>query len=314
MSIKNVANKAITKVKKHSPEILMAVGVCGIVTSTVMACKATTKVGNIIEDHKDKVDKVHHAVERINDGEVVKCEDGTEYTKEDATKDTAIIYTQTAIKLIKLYGPSVIIGTASIGAMISSNNILRKRNAAIVAAYTAIDKSFKDYRKRVTDKFGEEIDREMLYGITKEKTEEKTVDENGKKKTIKNEIDVIDPENLHSAYARIFDELSPCYEKSAEYNCSFLVAQQNYWNNILQARGHVFLNEVYDSLGLRRSEAGQMVGWIWDPENKYGEDRDNYIDFGIHNVNRKGCSEFVNGYERAILLDFNVDGYILDKI
>lgn len=311
MSIKNITSKAITKVKKHSPEILMAVGVCGIITSTVMACKATIKAGNVIEDHKNNIDKVHHTVERINDGEVVKCDDGTEYTMEDATKDTTIIYIQTAFKLIKLYGPSVVIGAASIGAMISSNNILRKRNAAIVAAYTAIDKSFKDYRKRVTDKFGEEIDHEMLYGITKEKTEEKIVDENGKKKTIKNEIDVIDPENLHSAYARIFDELSTCYEKSAEYNYSFLVAQQSYWNNMLQARGHVFLNEVYDSLGLRRSEAGQVVGWIWDPENNSG---DNYIDFGIHNINRKGCSEFVNGYERAILLDFNVDGYILDKI
>ena len=134
------------KFKKHSPEILVVTGVIGIVTSTVMACKATTKVNDIVAESKETIDKIHDCV-----GKDLHTSDGEEYTQEVANKDLAIVYTQTAWKFVKLYGPSVLIGAASIGCMVGSNRILRKRNVALAAALTTVEKSFKDYRGRVIE-------------------------------------------------------------------------------------------------------------------------------------------------------------------
>ena len=89
----------------------------------------------------------------------------------------------------------------------------------------------------------------------------------------------------------------------------YLRRQQDYANELLKAKGHLYLNEVYDILGLPRSKAGQIVGWVYDEKNPIG---DNYVDFGIYEQNRAKNRDFVNGYEKTILLDFNVDGNILD--
>ena len=88
----------------------------------------------------------------------------------------------------------------------------------------------------------------------------------------------------------------------------FLKQQQSYANDLLKSRGHLFLNEVYDLLGIQRTKAGNIVGWIYDEKNPVG---DNFVDFGIYDINRPKNRDFVNGYERTIILDFNVDGDIL---
>lgn len=288
------------KMKKASPEILVAAGIAGVVTSTVMACKATTKAGDVITDHNNEMDKIRQASE---------LED-VEYTEEDARKDTVIVYTQTVVKFIKLYGPSVLLGAASITCIVGSHNILRKRNVALAAAYTAVDKGFKEYRGRVVERFGEELDKELRYNIKAKEFEETTVDAKGKEKTVKNTVSVADP-NEFSDYARIFDESCSGWSKDPEYNMMFLKQQQNWANDILKSKGHLFLNEVYDMLGFPRSKAGQVVGWIYDEDCPAG---DNFVDFGIYNINYEKARDFVNGYERSIILDFNVDGPILDMI
>ena len=296
-------NKVGFNLKKHSPEILVVAGVVGTVTSAVMACKATTKLNDILEDAKTDIDKIH---EVSSDEEFMAEHD---YTEEDSKKDLAIVYTQTAVKLVKLYAPSVILGGLSIGAMLTSNNILRKRNVALAAAYTAVDKSFKEYRGRVVDRFGKELDRELRYNIKAKEVEETIVDENGKEKTVKKTVNVVDP-TVYSDYAKFFDDGCTGWTKDPEFNLMYLKRQQEYANDLLQAKGHLYLNEVYDMLGIPRTKAGQVVGWIYDEKNPVG---DNFVDFGIYDSALKEVNrDFVNGYERTILLDFNVDGNILD--
>lgn len=293
-------NKAGFQLKKHSPEILIVAGVAGAVTSAVMACKATTKLNDILEESKEQVDKIHEAMEHPENLP-------EEYTEEDGKKDLTIVYTQTAVKLLKLYGPSIVLGGLSITAILTSNNIMRKRNIAIAAAYTAVDKSFKDYRGRVVERFGKDLDRELRYNIKKEEVEETIVDEKtGKEKTIKKTIDVA---NDVSEFAKFFDDGCTGWTKDPELNLAFLLKQQAFANDKLKANGYLYLNEVYDMLGIPRTKAGQIVGWIYDEKNPIG---DNYVDFGIFDSNKVKNRDFVNGYERTILLDFNVDGNILN--
>ena len=290
------------KFKKHSPEILAVAGIVGIVTSGIMACKASTKLSGVIEETKEQLDQVHDYVEKNGFSD--------KYTEEDSKKDTAIIYTQTAVKLVKLYGPAVILGTLSITAMLTSNNILRKRNIALAAAYTTVDKAFKDYRGRVVERFGEELDRELKYNLKEKEIEEVVTDENGEETAVKKTVKAMNPNDI-SEYARFFDESCSSWNKSQFHNQMFLKQQQNYANDLLKAQGYLFLNDVYKMLGMDVAPYGQVVGWIYDEKNPVG---DNFVDFGLYDLNDEAKRLFINGRERTILLDFNVDGNILDLI
>lgn len=290
------------KFKKHSPEILAVAGVVGIVASGVMACKASTKLSGVIEETKEQLDQVHDYVEKNGFSD--------KYTEEDSKKDTAIIYTQTAVKLVKLYGPAVILGTLSITAMLTSNKILRKRNIALAAAYTTVDKAFKDYRGRVIERFGEELDRELKYNLKAKEIEEVVTDENGEETTVKKTVKAMNPNDI-SEYARFFDESCSSWNKSQFHNQMFLKQQQNYANDLLKSQGYLFLNDVYKMLGMDVAPYGQVVGWIYDEKNPVG---DNFVDFGLYDLNDEAKRLFINGRERTILLDFNVDGNILDLI
>ena len=289
------------QVKKHSPEILMVAGIAGTVVGTVLACKATTKVSEIIEEKNKAVEDVHTCLE---DKEI-------EYTEEDSKKDLTIIYAQTGVKLFKLYAPAIGVMALSFASIIAGHKVLKKRNVAIAAAYAAIDKGFKQYRKNVIEEFGEGVDQQMRFGLKSKEVKKKGKDG----KTVKETEYYIDPEgnpldNI-SEYARFFDASCEDFAKDPEYNMMFLRRQQDYANEMLKARGHLFLNEVYDLLDIPRSKAGQVVGWIYD---KNGNTKgDNYVDFGLYR-NDQGTRRFVNGLEYNILLDFNVDGVIYDLI
>lgn len=293
--------------KKYSPEILTAAGVIGTVGSTVLACKATLKVEDILDEAKKK----SNLINAVHDGEI---EVDAEYTDKDYSKDLIVNRTQTAVKLIKLYGPAITLGALSITAILGGQHILRKRNVAIMAAYKLCEESFNNYRSRVKDELGEEKDRQFYYGITEENVKEKVKSKDGKTKTVTKKVEKT-PDHLCSQYARFFDEANPNWDKSPEQNMYFLKMVQNQMNDKLQARGHVFLNEVYDALGFERSEAGQFVGWIRNRDNTAMEASDGYIDFNIFDGKNYAKRAFVNGDERSILLDFNVDdGMIYDLI
>ena len=289
-------NNSKNMVEKHSPEILAGVGVVGVVASTVMACKATMKLNDILEESKETRDKIREVESNPRYEE--------QYSHEDAKKDLTINYTQTGLKIAKLYAPAVILGSASLGCLLASNDILRKRNAALSAAYMTVDKSFKEYRQRVVDRFGEEVEKEIRYNIKAEEITSTVVAEDGSETTITETVKTMDP-NLYSDYAKFFDEASPYWQKDPEYNFMFLKSQQQYANDLLKARGRLFLNEVYEMLGIDKTKAGQIVGWVYNPENPIG---DNFVDFGIFDMSKERVRAFVNGYEPNILLDFNVDG------
>ena len=290
------------KVRKHSPEILVAAGVVGVVASGVMACKATLKVDQVTEQTKKDVTRIHEATEK---GVTAA---GEKYSVEDSKKDLTIVYAQTGLKFAKLYGPSVVLGAASIACILTSHKILRTRNVALAAAYTAVDQGFKDYRKRVVERFGEELDRELKYNIKAKEVEETVVDENGEEKVVKKTVNVVDSEIPgYSPYAKFYDDGCEGWTKDPELNLMFLIRQQNYANEKLQKKGYLFLNEVYEMLGIQKTQAGQIVGWTYDKNCPQG---DNYVDFGIYDTHKEGSRDFVNGIERTILLDFNVDGDI----
>ena len=289
------------QVKKHSPEILMVAGIAGTIVGTVLACKATTKVSEIIEEKNKNVEDVHTCLE----------DNTKEYTEEDSKKDLTIIYAQTGVKLFKLYAPAIGVMALSFASIIAGHKVLKKRNIAIAAAYAAIDKGFKQYRKNVIKEFGEGVDQQMRFGLKAKEIKKK--DKDGK--TVKETEYYIDPDanplNNISEYARFFDAASENFAKDPEYNMMFLRRQQDYANEMLKSRGHLFLNEVYDLLDIPRSKAGQVVGWVYDKDgNTKG---DNYVDFGLYR-NDQGTRRFINGLEYNILLDFNVDGVIYDMI
>ena len=289
------------QVKKHSPEILMVAGIAGTIVGTVLACKATTKVSEIIEEKNKNIEDVHTCLE----------DNTKEYTEEDSKKDLTIIYAQTGVKLFKLYAPAIGVMALSFASIIAGHKVLKKRNIAIAAAYAAIDNGFKQYRKNVIKEFGEGVDQQMRFGLKSKEIKKK--DKDGK--TVKETEYYIDPDanplNNISEYARFFDAASENFAKDPEYNMMFLRRQQDYANEMLKSRGHLFLNEVYDLLDIPRSKAGQVVGWVYD---KNGNTKgDNYVDFGLYR-NDQGTRRFVNGLEYNILLDFNVDGVIYDII
>lgn len=296
-------NRVGLKLKKHSPEILVVTGVVGTVASAVMACKATTKIDEVLAETKENVEKTKDYVEKKGFSE--------KYTEEDYKKDLTIFYAKGGLELVKLYAPSVALGALSITAILSGHNVLRKRNVALAAAYATVEKGFKEYRGRVVERFGEELDRELKYNIKAKEVEETTVDEKTGEETVtKKTVNVADPNN-YSTYARFFDDGCTGWTKDPEYNLMFLKNQQRYANDLLKSRGHLFLNEVYDMLGIPRTKAGQVVGWIYDEEYPNG---DNFVDFGIYDLYNEKARDFVNGYEKTILLDFNVDGDIMNLI
>lgn len=297
------------KFKKHSPEILVVAGVVGIVTSTVMACKATTKVNDIVDETKETIDKIHDSV-----GKGLHTSDGEEYTQEVANKDLAIVYTQTGLKFIKLYGPAVALGVASIACMVGSNQILRKRNVALAAAFTAVDTSFKEYRNRLIERFGDNgksLDRELRYGIKAKEVEERIVDENGNETTVTKTVEVVDPNVAHDIYSIIWCEGNNGWTKSAELNKFFLIQTQNQANDKLRLNGILTLNEVYDMLGAPRTKYGQLAGWVYTEDETAG---DNFVDFGIFDAHKPNARDFINGAEKAVILDFNCIGNLLDYI
>lgn len=307
MKIKEIAIKTATSVKTHSPEILIVSGVVGVVTATVLACRATLKVNDVLEEAKEAIDVIHKE-------EAKKTE---KYTEKDAKKDLTIVYVQSGLKFAKLYAPAIILGGLSLTSIFASNNILRKRNMALAAAYTTVDKAYKEYRKRVIEKYGEEVDKQLRFGSHTEKIEEEEVDpETGKVKKVKKNVEVTSIDG-YSPYAIYFDDLTSNYfEKNEMYNSMFFKSTQNYLNDLLRVKGMITLNDALDALGIkwdneefkRLRQAGLVVGWKYEKENAIG---DNRVLLDIIPTNRKlEDGSIIPTY----IIDFNVDGSIYDRV
>lgn len=291
-SVTRTLGRQLLIAQKHSPHILFGAGVAGVIASTVLACRATLKLSDTLDTIQEDVGRAKYVA--ASKAELVHHDKADVVAMQGRSMASA--YAHGSLSIVKLYGPAVLIGAASVGALTGSHVALTRRNMALTAGYSALMKAYDDYRERVRDEVGKDREIELYHGA---RLAEVTQEDGTSKVDI-----VVDPKLLGSPYAKFFDDYNRHWKKNSETNHYFLQAQQNYANHLLQTRGHVFLNEVYRDLGFEHTQAGAVVGWI------RGEG-DNYIDFGLFDARN---SNFINGWERSILLDFNVDGIIYDKI
>lgn len=293
-------------IQKNSPEILLGLGLVGMVATVVMASKATLKVNGLLEAHKETLEKIDEAA----------SSETMPYTAEDAMKDKATVYIQTGLGLARIYGTSIAMGTLSVSAILASHGIMARRTASLVAAYNLLAEGYKNYRERVADELGADVDKDFHLGVQDETHTETAIDEEGKKTKVKKKTKgTILGRKMPSVYSRFFDEFNPQYRTDRTMNKAFLIAQQNYLNDLLVIRGHVFLNEVYEQLGFPHTKEGALVGWVLrSPEQMKAEGRDGHIDLGLFDVENDPSREFINGTNPAILIDPNVDGLIYHLI
>ena len=297
------AGKAEFTIKKNSPEILLGAGIVGFVGTVVLACRATCRADEVLEFHRKKIKDIEDAKE-IADADP---EGEMSYDIEIYRQDKAIRYLKTTGSLAKLYAPTVAVGTLSLACILTSRNIMQKRHLGVVAAYNGLSAAFEEYRKRVRDEYGEGLDKHFRYGTTYE--ELPVYDENGKKTKEKEQVEKTETGMVipNDDSCRFFDSSNPNWDKNPTFSMMWLRGQQNILNDILHTRGHVFLNEVYDALGFPHTPQGAVLGWI-DGEG------DNCIDFGLYDQNKENVRRFVNGVDNVIMLEFNHDGVIWDKI
>lgn len=291
-----VVSKAGLKVAKHSPEICLGVGIAAGIGATILACRATLRITEVVDEHNKTMADINMAKEKAEAGEPIK-----DYTVEEAEKEKFILFVQTAVKIGKLYAPAIILGMTSIGLILGGHHIMVRRNMALSVAYAGLQQAFDGYRQRVRDTIGDEKEQDIYRGVTE--TTVKEEDAKGKlaEKKAYQEVGPMSP------YARIFDEANPWWRKDAELNKFFLSRIQAQANETLRLKGYLFLNDVYDMLGFSKTTAGQQVGWV------YGGG-DSFVDFGIWDATRGKVRQFINADERSIWLDFNVDGEIYQKI
>lgn len=304
-SLVKKAGRAELILKKNSPEILLGIGIVSFFGTVVTACAATLRADEVLDYHNKKMKDIHDAKEISdqNPGEELSYDDQLYKT------DVAIQYLRTAGNMIKLYAPAIALGSLSLTCILVSRNIMQKRYLGMVAAYNGISAAFEQYRKRVRDEYGEDLDRHFRYGTVRETIIETSVDENGKKVKTKVETENINSELITPSddTCRFFDYNNPNWDRNPSFSLAWLRGQQNLLNDILHTRGHVFLNEVYDTLGFEHTPQGAVLGWI-DGEG------DDCIDFGLYDQNKESVRRFINGDTNVILLEFNHDGPIWDKI
>ena len=291
-SITRALNRQLLTAKKQSPHVFFVGGLVGMAASTVLACRATLKLSGTLDEINKDINDFKNLKVEIENGD----SHAGMYQVDQYNKDLFYVHVKAAYKITKLYAPSVGLGIVSVAALSGSHVQLTKRNAAVMAAYATVQTAFGEYRNRVQEELGKEKELDIFHDAKLEKI----TDEEGKSKIVK----TFDPNNL-SGYSRIFDEYNEKWQKDPEMNRLFIECQQAYLNDKLKIRGHMFLNEVYDLLGFDHSRAGAVVGWV------IGDEGDNNIDFGLYEAYN---SRFMNGWERSIILDFNVDGVIWDKI
>lgn len=293
-TMKTIISKAGFALKKHSPEVLVITGVTGLIGSAVWACINTRKLDNVVATHKASMEALESDMAA---GEI---------EEENVPKEAARINVTTGLKVVKLYAPPIALATVSVVSILASYGILHKRNVALTAAVGTLTQTFQEYRNRVIEKYGKDTDEELRFGTHEETMETEITDENGKKKTIKEKVKVVDKGFDGSEFAVVFDNRSREYNKNTEVSLAFLHLIERTANSKLVTHGHLFWNEVLDELDLPRTVAGQVCGWLFDPSDPRHEG-DNYVNFNTHIVNRRT----ENGYEKLIVLDPNLDGDIL---
>lgn len=288
-SVTRTVSRQLLKLNKNSPTILVVAGVVGLGATAVMAAKATRKLDPIIDTHKKL--RLDIQVNATSD--------------KDEQKQIVKLYAGTAVELGRLYGPTMLVGGLSAFSVLSGHKILTTRHVATMAAYTGMMEQFQAYRARVADTIGPDMERDIHNGAVG-KWEEDPEHKGEYRLTSKFG-------DTPGSYLRpFFDEGNPNWTRDPTSNYLFLKGVQSHMNRILENRGHVFLSEVYDAIGMSHLRTPETIvsGWLFKDRG----DGDGYIDFGFMTDNSPQAVAFRNGVERSVRLNFNVDGVIWDQI
>lgn len=290
-----VAHSALA-VKSSSPKFLFYAGLALMGGTVVTACRGTLQLEGVLNDIQLDRQDIQEVVDREPD----------RYTDHEITKINAYVTAKGFARVAKLYLPAITLGVAAVACLTSSHNQLTRRNAGLSAALVATERALDKYRQRVRDEYGDVAEMRIWRGEYEEKV--KVVDEKTGEKTKLS----VRHGGGHSPYARLWgQDTTNEWSPQPEYNIAKLRSVQEWANMVLNSKGHLFLNEVLDELGLDRMPAGAVVGWL---SEKYGG-RDGFVDLGVI---KKGDEiqflDFMTGDENHILLDFNVDGEIWRNI
>ena len=295
------ANALKLFVKNHDADLLVGSGILAVVGGVISGCIAARKVDDILDEHEYEIDEVH----------AEKDNENSEMTKSEYNREVAKVYGSTVLSFSKAFAPCVTLTTVGIALILKSHAVLKDKNLRLIAAYNVLDSSFRGYRERVKEKYGVEEEKKLYFGAKEGEKEVEVEGKDGKLKKKKEKVDVY-PENK-SPYALIFDHYNVNYhreEKEGPYamraNFMWLRGVEQMANIKLGNRGQLTLNEVYKMLGFPESAAGCVVGW----RTSENGGKDGYVSFGIGDEN--ACIVLSDGMEESILLDFNVDGLIMD--
>jgi hypothetical protein len=293
--ITRTASVAVFKMKQHSPTLFFVAGIASVGASVVLASKATLELEKTITPHINHLEDISQSLRDESTPATLA------YTNERAVKDRLFVMGEVSYDLIKLYGPALVAGGLGVAFLVNSHNILQKRNAAITAAYVALEKSYEKYRERVAKEIGEDRERELHYNVQQEIQAEFRDERGGY--TLLGE---------RSTYSRWYNSQTTTEWKGNRHdNLRFIWLQQKFANDKLHRKGYLFLNDVYETLGLPVCDYGQVVGWVAkDPKTG----NDGYVDFGIFDHHSDEVKLYLGGINEEILLDFNVDGLVADKL
>ena len=313
-------SKAATKLYKVGPTVAFCVGAVGSIASLYLMWHAAKKHDEVMCDVQDLIDEVHEKkpVEGISEEEAEEVLTINEYRKE-----LVKTYIQAGIKIGKLYAPVAAVEVGSIALMSIGYGKLNSRYVSTLAACTLMERQYAKYRQNVIDILGEDADREFRFGLKNkeymvpdlDKDGKQKLDKNGSPKTKKIIRSAIETElDNYSMYARIFDkEHSKEFDgdehefATSWYNRDYIIKAQDYFNMLLRYRPNhtVFLNEVYDRLGFERTKEGQVVGWHYDPDYPTGDNRIEFVPIEFYDEKYQA---------QSVILDFNVDGNVMDLL
>lgn len=306
MTFLRAKDRAVYELDKHSPEILLGLGIITFIGTVVTACHATLKADEVLDEHEKNVRKMEEAKTVADE----HPEEELDYDDELYAADMRNEKIKTAVKLARLYAPVVALGTISVVSILTSRNIMQKRYLAVVTAYNGLTEVFATYRNRVRDELGETMDRHFRFGTELNEETHTEVGEDGKKKKVKETTENVEKFDISKdATCRWFDESNHGYwDENPTLSMMTLRAKASKWNAVLLSRGYVFLNEVLDDMGFEQCQEGARLGWM-----KNGPVSGGYIDFGLARPDDQ-TRRFVNGQSNIVLLEFNVDGIIWDKL
>ncbi len=213
-------------ISKRSPEILTGIGIAGMITTTVMAVRATPKAHRLIEN-----EKYERSLAEDKDGIVRNF--------------TAIDYVKTSWKC---YIPAAITGCLSISCLIGASSVNVRRNAALATAYTLSESALKEYKGKVIETIGEKKEQSVKDAIAKDRIDRDPVSSR--------EIIITERGNT-----LCYDVISGRYFKS---DIDKLKKIENELNRQMRDEMYISLNEFYYEIGLNSTSIGDDLGWNID--------------------------------------------------